>query len=153
MRSGLQMAGFEFFEMPPRPKRAPKIVRGAKPSQPRLLAKLVSRSSHAKRLRGRAFAYFRQVVTQFQLDRPRTDSPVRILHGQPASPVSTPRNANSDRNRGIEASPAGLVSLCPRDLRASGWTRLRRTMNGGIVAIDLGVDRKASRKGQCPTKS
>jgi hypothetical protein len=26
------MAGFEFFEMPPRPKRAPKILRGAKVS-------------------------------------------------------------------------------------------------------------------------
>jgi hypothetical protein len=38
-------------------------------------------------------------------------------------------------------------------LRAPGWMRLLRTMNGGTIAIDLGVDREASRKGQCPTKS
>ena len=52
---------------------------------PTAVAKLVSRSSHAKGLRRRACAYLSEVVTQIQLGGSRTDSLVRILHAQPRS--------------------------------------------------------------------
>jgi hypothetical protein len=51
-------------------------------------AKSVSRSSHAKRLRPGLAPTLGEVVTEFQSDSARTDSPVRILNAQPRSRVS-----------------------------------------------------------------
>jgi hypothetical protein len=47
--------------------------------------KLVQRCSHAKGLRRRACTTSGEVVTKFQSDSSRTDSPVRILYAQPRS--------------------------------------------------------------------
>jgi hypothetical protein len=54
-----------------------------------LIDHLGLRSSRAKGLRRRACPDPGEVVTQFQSDSLRTDSPVRVLTAQPASPVST----------------------------------------------------------------
>src|SRR5436189_2715850 len=48
-------------------------------------AKSVSRSSHAKGLRPGLAPTLGEVVTEFQSDSARTDSPVRILNAQPGS--------------------------------------------------------------------
>src|SRR6266566_1395113 len=58
-------------------RSSPEILAGA--------AKSVSRSSHAKALRPGLAPTLGEVVTEFQSDKARTDSPVRILNAQPGS--------------------------------------------------------------------
>jgi hypothetical protein len=63
-----------------------------------------------------------EVVTRFQSDSSRTDSPVRVLPPQPASPVSR----RGVRFRKIVANPSASqpesVSGCPADLIFTGST-------------------------------
>jgi hypothetical protein len=64
-------------------RSSPEILAGA--------AKSVSRRSHAKGLRPALASTLGEVVTEFQSDSARTDSPVRILNAQPGSAVSVGR--------------------------------------------------------------
>src|SRR4051794_23274150 len=82
-------------------RSSPEILAGA--------AKSVSRSSHAKDLRPGLAPTLGEVVTEFQSDKARTDSPVRILNAQPASSVSG-RHVLVDKNP--RGHSRGLTRRC-----------------------------------------
>ena len=76
-----------------------------------------------------------EIVTQIQSGGPRTDSLVRILHAQPASPVSTRQHANAAQNRagafavatGAAASLSVVAAIAGLWLpRTTVWVLIRR---------------------------
>jgi hypothetical protein len=85
--------------------------------------KFGSRSSHAKRLHRRAAPISNEVVTEFQSDSARTDSQVRVLHAQPASPVSVRHvraakiGATSHQNASVDFAVSGPTNENPSDRR------------------------------------
>jgi hypothetical protein len=60
-----------------------------------------------------------QVVTEFQSDSARTDSPVRILYAQPGSPVSTSVWGRSPFPRHVRAAGSAFGGLRTRCLNRS----------------------------------
>jgi hypothetical protein len=66
-----------------------------------LRCRIQIRSSHAEILGRLACAYSGETVTQFHTDSSRTDSPVRILYAQPASPSLTRTETDRAQNAAI----------------------------------------------------
>jgi hypothetical protein len=85
--------------------------------------KFVQRSSHAKGLRRRACTTSGEVVTKFQSDSSRTDSPVRILDAQPGSrfaraplrPVIRPISPIVVWGRGCARAPSRKLRIITSD--------------------------------------
>src|SRR5947209_7748012 len=92
-------------------------------------AKSVSRSSHAKALRPGLAPPSGEVVTEFQSDSARTDSPVRILHAQPGSPVS-------GRRVWVRKMLPTLPRLSVRILRAQPRSRVSADCFGLPAALN-----------------
>ena len=71
-------------------------------------------AAHTRRVPRRVCTASGKVATEFQSDSSRTDSPVRILHAQPASPVSTVISGRASEIRADRAhSSHWAQSPCP----------------------------------------
>ena len=71
-------------------------------------------SSRAKGLRRQACAYSGEVVTKFQSDSSRTDSPVRILYAQPRSRLKPEVRKRKTPSRGLRAASHSWPYACAR---------------------------------------
>ena len=68
-------------------------------------------------LRRQAWPTSGEVVTGFQSDSPRTDSPVQVLHAQPPNPVSIASHMKVAQNRALPRHFADMISVSVRGRR------------------------------------